>query len=65
LKIILNGKETDFNDTKLSMLLEQSKVDSGMVVVEKNGEIVHREKYTSELLKEGDVIEIVGFVGGG
>ncbi len=37
----------------------------GPVAVEKNREIVPRAEHTTTLVSEGDVLEIVHFVGGG
>jgi sulfur carrier protein len=36
-----------------------------MIVIEKNLEIVPKENFAQTLLKEGDSIEIISFVGGG
>jgi len=46
-------------------LLEQLQIRAGRVVVELNRNIVPREVHGSTLLKEGDNLEIVHFVGGG
>ena len=35
------------------------------VAVEKNGVIISRDFYASEMLSDSDVLEIVGYVGGG
>jgi len=34
-------------------------------MVEKNGRIIDKEHYATEVLKDGDVLEIARFVGGG
>ena len=39
--------------------------DIRRVAVERNGDIVPKARYTSEILKDGDSIEVVRFVGGG
>ena len=39
--------------------------DSGPVAVEKNLEVVPRAEHARAVLNEGDVVEIVHFVGGG
>lgn len=65
MKIRVNGKDIEFTADKIMDLLEKYKLDPQRVVVERNGEIVHREKYKDGLLGDGDVIEIVRFVGGG
>ena len=49
----------------IARLLEELKIRPGRVVVELNRSIVSREIYTSTNLNEGDVLEIVHFVGGG
>jgi sulfur carrier protein len=65
MKIRVNGNDIDFGKGKIIDLLEFYKINRDNVVVEKNSIIVHREKYISEAVSEGDVIEIVSFVGGG
>ncbi len=62
--ITVNGKEMDFRGS-VKGLLVSLKLAGTNIVVEKNGAIVHRERYAAEPVAEGDVIEIVRFVGGG
>lgn len=64
-KITVNGREIVFYKKTVSDLINQYKMDPKKIVVERNGEIVHREAYDATELKEGDVIEIARFVGGG
>jgi sulfur carrier protein len=40
-------------------------LDGGPVAVEKNSEVVPRAEHARVRLNEGDVVEIVHFVGGG
>jgi sulfur carrier protein len=40
-------------------------LDGGPVAVEKNMEVVPRAQHAGAVLNEGDVVEIVHFVGGG
>ncbi|MBI4526500.1 MAG: sulfur carrier protein ThiS [Deltaproteobacteria bacterium] len=49
----------------VTQLLEQLGIRPGRVVVELNRAVLPREKQPSTLLKEGDAVEIVHFVGGG
>ena len=52
--------------TTLSAFLASLKLDPRMVVVEHNRTILRdRDAYASLALAEGDVLEIVHFVGGG
>ena len=65
-KISLNGEEKEFADgLSVAQLLDELKIRSGRVVVELNRDIVSREAHGSTLLKGGDALEIVHFVGGG
>ena len=46
-------------------LLAQLEIDLRLVAVEQNLEIVPKADYSTRLIREGDSIEIVQFVGGG
>lgn len=66
MKIHINGEEKEIADgLTVAGLLDEMKIRSGRVVVELNRDIVAREARGSILLKEGDTLEIVHFVGGG
>ena len=49
----------------LSEFLINEGYDSQRVAVEKNGNIVPKKTYETEMLYESDKLEIVHFVGGG
>jgi thiamine biosynthesis protein ThiS len=49
----------------LAGLLTHLGLDARMVVVERNREIVRRAQLEAIALEDGDVIELVHFVGGG
>lgn len=63
--LIVNGKEYNLDTENIDELLKHFEVEPSSVVVEKNGLIVHKEDYSSGSLKDGDILEIVRFVGGG
>lgn len=64
--IRLNGKEREVAaDITVSGLLDDLGLVPGMVVVERNREILTRESYATVRLSEGDRLELVHFVGGG
>ena len=64
--IHLNGKEREVAaDITVSGLLDQLGLVPGMVIVERNREILARDNYPSVRLSEGDRLELVHFVGGG
>ena len=46
-------------------LLESLGLHPGLVVVEHNREILDRDRYGAVRIEEGDVLELVHFVGGG
>ena len=43
----------------------QNDYEMGTFVVECNEEIIHKEDYKTYILRDGDVIEVVQFMGGG
>jgi thiamine biosynthesis protein ThiS len=64
---MVNGapRELDRNST-LAGLLGSLEIDPRLVVIEHNRSILRdRNAYASPDLKDGDVVEIVHFVGGG
>ena len=64
--IRLNGKTREVAaDITVSVLLDELGLVPGMVVVERNREILARESYAAVRLSEGDQLELVHFVGGG
>lgn len=66
MKIQVNGEAKEIADgTTVRGLVELLGLTDGPVAVERNGEIVRRASHTTERLVEGDVVEIVHFVGGG
>ena len=46
-------------------LIEHLELTDGPVAVERNGEVVPRAVHAATALADGDVLEIVHFVGGG
>ena len=64
--VIVNGEtETCAKNTSLADLLHQRGHTAKTVVTELNGQIVPHEARQTTLLREGDRLEIVHFVGGG
>jgi thiamine biosynthesis protein ThiS len=62
----VNGrKELCEEGTTLAGLLERLRLDPRRVAVERNGSIVPKSAFAETTLVEGDLIEIVEFVGGG
>jgi sulfur carrier protein len=66
MKAILNGETTEMPEgTTVQAMLSLRGVEGRRVAVEVNGVIVPKSLYAETLLKAGDTIEIIGFIGGG
>jgi thiamine biosynthesis protein ThiS len=66
LLIDVNGEKREIAEgLTIAQLLEELNIRPGRVVIELNRNIISREAYGSAILKEGDALEIVHFVGGG
>ena len=66
LNIEVNGKARNVADGRtVAGLLEDLQLDGRLVVVELNRQIVRRTEIQDVVLREGDRVEIVQFVGGG
>ena len=66
MKLRLNGEECDIEaGTTVSALLAQRKINPSAVVCEVNLTIICTEEREYSVLNEGDVVEILHFVGGG
>jgi len=66
MQILLNGENVEIKEgSSIVELLTQLAVGFERVAVEVNLDIVPKAKYDSQILAEGDRVEIVHFVGGG
>jgi len=67
MKLTINGKPTETPSAlSVTALLENQRVKMpDMVSVELNGEILDRKAFPATLLKEGDQVEFLYFMGGG
>lgn len=64
--VTVNGKEEAIDaGVSLDQLLASRAINPHAVVVEVNLDIIPRERLASVVLKEGDTVEILRFVGGG
>ena len=64
--VTLNGDEREVSAGRtVKQLLESLELHPGLVVVERNREILDRERYGEVEVEEGDILELVHFVGGG
>jgi sulfur carrier protein len=65
MKVIVNGEETSIADMSVSEYLHMLEMDSRPLAIELNQEILAKKNYAATMLREGDQMEIVWFVGGG
>lgn len=66
MEIIVNGESQDVpNQITIEELISRIGLRSDRLAVERNHEVVSRSQWPSVLLKEGDRLEIIHFVGGG
>lgn len=62
----INGVEKDVHaGSNLKDILEQAGYKLDVIAVQLNGSIITKEHYPTQSLSDGDVIEVVAFVGGG
>ncbi len=66
IEITVNGENRAF-DASISVaeLLTHLSIDTQKVALERNREIVSKSLYDTTHITQGDVIEIIAFVGGG
>ena len=66
IKITVNGKQMTVNlKYSLKNLIDKLKLPIKKVAIELNREIVNKKRISKIILKTGDKIEIVNFIGGG
>lgn len=66
MKLTLNGEISEFQDgTTVAGLLDNMRIEPARVAVEVNTEIVKKKDFQECVLRDGDAVEIVNFVGGG
>ena len=61
----INGKELNIAGKTVAEYLATTNYDSKRIAVECNGDIVPKAQYGETVLKDGDSVEVVSFVGGG
>ena len=61
----VNGTELDIAGKTVTEYLATTNYDPKRIAVERNGDIVFKSQYDGTVLRDGDSLEIVSFVGGG
>ncbi|MDX8383890.1 MAG: sulfur carrier protein ThiS [Ghiorsea sp.] len=65
MKIQLNGESEDVAAQNIASLVTELQLETRMLAVELNLEVVSKSVYATTTLKEGDRVEIVHMIGGG
>lgn len=65
MQINLNGKNMESNCRTLMDLVQEQRLDITSLVAELNFKIIKQAEWNDTLIKEGDTIELLSFVGGG
>lgn len=65
MQIFVNGESKQVSSDNIFALLEELSLKQKKIAIELNGEIIRRLEYKNILIKQGDKIEIVHFIGGG
>jgi thiamine biosynthesis protein ThiS len=65
-RILLNGEAHELpSPVTIRALLDSVGIDARKVAVERNLTVVRRAHYETEIVHDGDEVEVVNFVGGG
>jgi thiamine biosynthesis protein ThiS len=66
MRIVLNGEPRDVPEAcSIASLLSGLQIRSNQVAVEVNLTIVDRSAFEGTALRDGDRVEVIGFIGGG
>lgn len=65
MKVKLNGKVEDIQQTTVMDLLKARNIEPQMVSVEHNLKILEKEEFATTPLREGDAVEFLYYMGGG
>lgn len=61
----INGTEQDAAGITLAAWLNSADYHLEQIVVERNEAIVPKTQYSETVLEDGDIIEVISFMGGG
>jgi len=66
MKLLVNGKELEMKENiTVSELLKELKVEDKTMATAVNMQVVKKENWKTYILKEGEKVELLQFVGGG
>lgn len=65
IEIRINGRQERRTACSIAELVAGRGLAAGSLIVEHNGRIVRQEEWAEVMLGQGDVLELLNFVGGG
>ena len=65
MQVTINGKTEEVSGSTVLEILRAKDVSPQMVAVELNSKMLEREELGSALVKDGDAIELLFYMGGG
>ena len=65
MKINLNGAPEKTEELTLMALVKSRNLDPSSLIIECNSKIIKQDTWAQTLIREGDTIELLNFVGGG
>ncbi len=66
MKVIINGENQILGDnTTISQLLEQLKIEEKIVAISLNSDVIKKDTWDNVYLKENDNLELLQFMSGG
>jgi sulfur carrier protein len=65
MQITLNGELVSTAALSLREMIIEQGFEPDAVIAEVNFELIKRERWQQHLLREGDMVELLSFVGGG
>ncbi len=63
--VLINGEKTSADGMMVKACIDERGYNPLTIAVELNEEILPKAEYAETVLNDGDVLEIVNFVGGG
>ncbi len=65
MRVTINGKTEEVSDSSILAILKAKDVSPQMVTVELNSKMLERDELGSTVVKDGDAIELLFYMGGG
>jgi len=65
MKISLNGKQVEVKSRTLERLISDRGLHPDALIVEVNSELIKKENWAETIIRDGDTLELLNFVGGG